>query len=476
MDNLQQDIFDGDNYDHHSLTITNSDNENTLDQCYKCIICGPMFFQSKKKNLWKRLWRSRVSTNSQSPRHHHHRQPPQTDQYCPLANETSAESYYYPHQQREKQNYHRNCGLAKEEGSSLLSSTTAVLRNCCTNSNSSSTIDLLDREAHQLFRLLMNQLKKDSQLETLCQAVESGLTTDVSGSKTHPHQYQPTDCVLVPRQLILNEEPQVIACRLWRWSDLCDPNEIKRTPKCPNEKDPIYACCNPAHWSRLCLPESPPPPYQYAMKIEDHSMDQDGYGGYSKQQIGSLTTEGEDLSTSGWCELAYWELNERVGSRVPVEEPSFDVFSEQTRGAGLCIRTLAQQRPKAPDAVLRTRDKIGLGVTLSRESDGVWLYNRSLQPVFVHSPTLCDMDSRPATVHKVPPGHCLRAFDPLKVNESITWPSPICGYPLGPVDMHSVRISFVKGWGLNYSRQDVTACPCWLEVLLSRNGLHCPCR
>lgn len=54
------------------------------------------------------------------------------------------------------------------------------------------------------------------------------------------------------------------------------------------------------------------------------------------------------------------------------------------------------------------------GVTLSRESDGVWLYNRSASPVFVHSSTLCDMDSRTTTVHKVPPGHCLRAFDPLK--------------------------------------------------------------
>lgn len=61
------------------------------------------------------------------------------------------------------------------------------------------------------------------------------------------------------------------------------------------------------------------------------------------------------------------------------------------------------------------------------------------------------------------------------MNESIIWPSTISGLQLGPVDTHSVRISFAKGWGLNYSRQDVTSCPCWLEVLLSRNGYH-PCR
>jgi MH1 domain len=255
VDNLPRDVFDGDKYDHHSLTITNSDNENTLDQCYKCIICGPMFFQSKKKNLWKRLWRSRVtSTNSASPRQQHRQEPySQPDQYYQLANETSGESYFYPPQQ-EKLNYHRNCGLVREEGSSLLSTTTAVLRNCCSNSNTSSTIDLLDRDAHQLFRALMSQLKKDSQLETLCQAIEGGLSSTDASSKLLPHHYQPTDCVLVPRQLIHDEEPQVIACRLWKWSDLYDPNEIKRIPKCPNEKDPIYVCCNPAHWSRLCQP------------------------------------------------------------------------------------------------------------------------------------------------------------------------------------------------------------------------------
>lgn len=38
---------------------------------------------------------------------------------------------------------------------------------------------------------------------------------------------------------------------------------------------------------------------------------------------------------------------------------------------------------------------------------------------------------------------------------------------LGPVDVHSVRISFVKGWGQTYKRQDIKSCPCWLEVYLN---------
>lgn len=106
-------------------------------------------------------------------------------------------------------------------------------------------------------------------------------------------------------------------------------------------------------------------------------------------------------------------MAQRVGKKFLVENPAVNVFSDQPRGDGLCLTTLAQQRLTAtPEPVLKARQKIGLGVTLSRESDGVWLYNRSTAPVFVHSPTLNDMDTRTLLVFRVPPGHCLRAFDP----------------------------------------------------------------
>lgn len=249
------------NVDQHSYSslITNSDNENTLDRCYQCMICRPMFFR-KKSSLRKRLWRSRVitSTNLNSSRQSQQlcqETPNYFQNYQFLSNETSTECYPQTIQQ-ENLNCQRNCGTAKEEGSSILSTTTSVLRNCCTNSNSTSTIDLYDptaatteQQTLRMFRLLMNQLKKESQLETLCQAIEYGLQID--NNKLLPHQYQPTDCVLVPRGSIEGEEPQLIACRLWRWNDLYDCNSIKRIPSCPNSLDPIYVCCNPAHWSRI---------------------------------------------------------------------------------------------------------------------------------------------------------------------------------------------------------------------------------
>lgn len=113
---------------------------------------------------------------------------------------------------------------------------------------------------------------------------------------------------------------------------------------------------------------------------------------------------------------------------------------------------------------------------LSQEADGVWAYNRSESPIFVNSPTLDDPESRTLLVYRVPPGFCLNIFDRTKILQL-----PYCsgttrtsnqapGFASGPVDINSVRISFAKGWGPKYSRQEITSCPCWLEVLLA------PCR
>lgn len=65
----------------------------------------------------------------------------------------------------------------------------------------------------------------------------------------------------------------------------------------------------------------------------------------------------------GWCQLAYWELAERVGPQFPVRDSIFNIFSEQVlHGDGLCLTTLAQQRCTQPnESVLKTRGKIGLG-------------------------------------------------------------------------------------------------------------------
>uniref|UniRef100_A0A2D4F6C0 MH2 domain-containing protein n=1 Tax=Micrurus corallinus TaxID=54390 RepID=A0A2D4F6C0_MICCO len=98
----------------------------------------------------------------------------------------------------------------------------------------------------------------------------------------------------------------------------------------------------------------------------------------------------------------------------------------------------------------------------------MWAYNRSEHPIFVNSPTLDIPSCRTLIVHKVMPGYSIKAFDYEK--SCLLKHAPDLDYPDGPYDPNSVRISFAKGWGPCYSRQFITSCPCWLEILLSTNN------
>ncbi|KAM3838519.1 mothers against decapentaplegic homolog 6-like, partial [Diretmus argenteus] len=206
--------------------------------------------------------------------------------------------------------------------------------------------------------------------------------------------------------------------------------------------------------------------------------------------LGSSTSGGH---RSHWCSVAYWEQRTRVGRLYPAHEPSLSIFYDLPQGTGLCLGQLHtnayhSQRDDAGNhsaqalhssrshgsggsggsCVQQIRSKIGYGIVLSREPDGVWVYNRSQHPVFVHSPTLDLPSAKGLSVKRVMPGYSLKVFD----YERTSWivehgMKPECQE--GPWDPHSVRISFAKGWGPSYSRQFITSCPCWLEVLLNNH-------
>lgn len=67
-------------------------------------------------------------------------------------------------------------------------------------------------------------------------------------------------------------------------------------------------------------------------------------------------------------------------------------------------------------------------------------------------------------MRKVPPGYSIKVFD---FERSGLLQHADAAH--GPYDPHSVRISFAKGWGPCYSRQFITSCPCWLEILLNNH-------
>ncbi len=126
------------------------------------------------------------------------------------------------------------------------------------------------------------------------------------------------------------------------------------------------------------------------------------------------------------------------------------------------------------------------------------MYNRTDSPLFVSSSTLAhpgpfssssssfedeDDDVRlhpDPSVHtgvlRVPPGYSAEVFD-YETSSRHERARRAAGAGAGggrggegwdgPYDPYSVSISFCKGWGKGFKRQDVTLCPCWLQVCLA---------
>lgn len=164
-----------------------------------------------------------------------------------------------------------------------------------------------------------------------------------------------------------------------------------------------------------------------------------------------------------WCVVAYWEEKTRVGRLYSVQESSLDIFYDLPQGNGFCLGQLCSDNKS--QLVQMVRAKIGYGIQLTREPDGVWVYNRSCYPIFIKSATLDNPDSRTLLVHKVFPGFSIKAFDYDKAG-SLQRPNDH-EFTQQPRTGFTVQISFVKGWGQCYTRQFISSCPCWLEVIFN---------
>ncbi|XP_005806993.1 mothers against decapentaplegic homolog 6 isoform X1 [Xiphophorus maculatus] len=329
---------------------------------------------------------------------------------------------------------------------------------------------VLEQELKTATYSLLKRLKEKA-LDTLLEAVES-------------RGGMPSDCVMISRtEIILGghvASPQLLVCKVYRWADLQHTVQLKPLCECKSfgAQDSPTVCCNPYHYSRLCGPESPPPPYSRLSPNEEHKpLDlSDSTLSYTESEAASSPniTPGEfsDASMSPdapkqshWCNVAYWEHRTRVGRLYTVYEHSVSIFYDLPQGTGFCLGQLNLDHRSS--TVLRTRGKIGYGILLSKEPDGVWAYNRSEHPIFVNSPTLDMPNSRTLVVRKVMPGYSIKVFDYER--SCLLRHSQDSDFLDGPYDPNSVRISFAKGWGPCYSRQFITSCPCWLEILLNNH-------
>ncbi|XP_074789702.1 LOW QUALITY PROTEIN: mothers against decapentaplegic homolog 6 [Denticeps clupeoides] len=324
----------------------------------------------------------------------------------------------------------------------------------------------LDPELKRSTYAFLKKLHEKS-LDTLLEAVESrGAVLSA--------------CVMAsPAELRVGGDaapPQFLLCKLYRWCDLHRAAQLKPLCHCQSfwAPDGPAACCNPYHYSRMCGPESPPPPYSRLSPTADNKpLDQpDPPLSYTETEASHpvMSRDCSDTSVSTgtlqrhhWCNVAYWEHRTRVGRLYSVYEHSLSIFYDLPQGTGFCLGQLSLE-PRS-STVQRTRGKIGFGILLSKEPDGVWAYNRSQHPIFVNSPTLHIPDCKSLIVRKVMPGFSIKVFDYDRSCHVQHSAEP--GHLDGPFDPNSVRISFAKGWGPCYSRQFITSCPCWLEILLN---------
>nr|CAH8825013.1 unnamed protein product [Trichobilharzia regenti] len=155
-----------------------------------------------------------------------------------------------------------------------------------------------------------------------------------------------------------------------------------------------------------------------------------------------------------WCSVFYYELNTRVGDAFHAGRPTLtiDGFTEPCyRSDRFSLGSLSHVN--RPLQVEMTRRHIGRGLKLHHIGSEVYLECLSDAAVFVQSPSCNHFHNwHLATVVKVPPKCNLKLFD------STTFASQLADCMSRSYEsvfalthMCSIRISFVKGWGADYS-------------------------
>ncbi|ETE72229.1 Mothers against decapentaplegic-like 5, partial [Ophiophagus hannah] len=322
---------------------------------------------------------------------------------------------------------------------------------------------------------------------------------------------QPSKCVTIPRSLdgrlqVSHRKglPHVIYCRVWRWPDLQSHHELKPLDICefPFGSKQKEVCINPYHYKRVESPVLPPvlvprhsefnPQHSLLVQFRNLTHNEphmphnatfpDSFqqpnstpfpmspnspyppspGGSTypsspassgpsspfqlpadtpppaymppEDQMGQDTSQSMDTSNSiipqimpnissrdvhpvayeepkHWCSIVYYELNNRVGEAFHASSTSIlvDGFTDPSNNKNrFCLGLLSNVNRNS--TIENTRRHIGKG-------------------------------------------------NPESVNHGFE-----AVYEL--TKMCTIRMSFVKGWGAEYHRQDVTSTPCWIEIHL----------
>ncbi|CAF4244332.1 unnamed protein product [Rotaria magnacalcarata] len=354
-------------------------------------------------------------------------------------------------------------------------------QNEITSSQSSNVNEHTEKVIRNLVKKL-TKIKKNGSIDELEKAIL--------------HKDSTTKCVTIPKSLDVppNQSSKsnsvVIYCRLWRWPDLANQNELKPVDYCPNafhySRDDI--CINPFHYERVpakysvYVPHLPPEAFRDMPDLRSASTN-DMLPNLIPENTTYQTTIDQQQSPSSyqlspgsissqepheWCLISYYEMSTRVGEQFHATQPQviIDGFTDPSNAERFCLGGLTNVHRTFE--IDKARRHIGRGVKLYHIRGNVFAECISDNAVFVQSPiTNRRLSWHPATVCKIPPKVRLKIFDSddfTQILSSAVHESYEAVYNL--MRMCIIRMSFVKGWGVEYRRQAVTCTPCWVEIHL----------
>uniref|UniRef100_A0A8C4SJK1 Mothers against decapentaplegic homolog n=1 Tax=Erpetoichthys calabaricus TaxID=27687 RepID=A0A8C4SJK1_ERPCA len=318
--------------------------------------------------------------------------------------------------------------------------------------------------------------------------------------------------------------PHVIYCRVWRWPDLQSQHELKPLEICkyPFGSRQTEVCINPYHYKRVESPVLPPvlvPRHsefntQHSLLVRLRNMshneplmphnatfpesfqisgDLGSIPGSSLRGVCMFSPclrgfpPGAPVSShspktcrldmqpveyeepKNWCSIVYYELNNRVGEAFYASSMSVlvDGFTDPSNDKNrFCLGLFSNVNRNS--TIENTRRHIGKGVHLYYVGGEVYAECLSDASIFVQSRN-CNYHHgfHPTTVCKIPSGCSLRIFNNQEFAQLLAQ-SVNHGFEAvyELTKMCTIRMSFVKGWGAEYHRQDVTSTPCWIEVHL----------
>lgn len=236
-------------------------------------------------------------------------------------------------------------------------------------------------------------------------------------------------------------------------------------------------------------PYPPSPPYSPRMPnhLNSHArinnaMEMDEGGPTSPEDCLAALSLNENSPTvvpleepAKWCTVQYFELNSRVGEPFHVLTPgnvgfTIDGFTDPSAcGRRFSLGQLSNIHRNS--VIENTRKFIQKGVHICYVGGEVYAQCLSVSAIFIQSK---ESNARhglhPSTIIKLKTGHSQRIFSMEKFARLL---QQAALSPQAYEDVYNlqnmciIRMSFVKGWGAEYNRQDVTGTPCWIEMKMA---------